>query len=334
MITTIKGQTVASNCTAADSIIKKYKDDADRLALSRTSQLNDAYNDSVEIDKPMSNTYLRALLAVYNATALPARDTVVRLLHIHKYPSEMINQMVFNTSASTYSWAQNIQNGISPSGYAALDSVMSRYHLYVQNFSYFQGSTSPVPDIVTLQRDSNMNVPALMHIFTSFVPFAFSPGQNIIFGDGPQIADSITTNFIQLKYIFKWYDCPNGCLDQRTWIFRVYNDCSVAYLGSFGDAVAPLFTVGLPENTINQNNWRISPNPSNGYCTLHLSAGNFKLRLSDITGGAIRDQAVYIKPGESDYPLKVDDLPRGIYFLSLQSENKSASTKKLIIEQH
>jgi len=73
------GQIVQSICTAPDSITEKYIDDADRLALRKTFRIGSSYRDSVTFSKSFSNVSQNALIAVYNAYSLPARDSVIRI---------------------------------------------------------------------------------------------------------------------------------------------------------------------------------------------------------------------------------------------------------------
>ncbi|HSI90186.1 MAG TPA: hypothetical protein VK927_03670, partial [Adhaeribacter sp.] len=47
----VMGQTVLSSCTAPDSIISKYQDDADRLAVRKIYRNSLAFMDSVDIPK-------------------------------------------------------------------------------------------------------------------------------------------------------------------------------------------------------------------------------------------------------------------------------------------
>ena len=89
-----KSQTVPSSCTAADSIVKLYNDDADRLAMRHTFNFNLPYKDSITINKPLHKTYINALLAVFNAINLPARDTVVQL-KIHANLGFVLNNVLF-----------------------------------------------------------------------------------------------------------------------------------------------------------------------------------------------------------------------------------------------
>ena len=50
--------------------------------------------DSVLISVAHADTFFRVLVAVYNATSLPARDTVVNLLHIHTSIDYDLNEIL------------------------------------------------------------------------------------------------------------------------------------------------------------------------------------------------------------------------------------------------
>jgi hypothetical protein len=88
-----KGQTVSSSCTAPDSIVERYEYDAYRMTMQKFYRNNISYKDSVNIPYSHIDTVMRALLAVYNATALPARDTVVTMFDIHIHPDLYLNEI-------------------------------------------------------------------------------------------------------------------------------------------------------------------------------------------------------------------------------------------------
>lgn len=102
---TTYGQIVPSSCSAPDSILSKYNDDADRLALRKIYRNNLTYKDSINIPQEHSDTVLNALIAVYNATTLPARDTVVNMFDIHSFP-EIIMNGIEVAADSNLSWMQ------------------------------------------------------------------------------------------------------------------------------------------------------------------------------------------------------------------------------------
>src|SRR5215218_8938480 len=85
------GQIISSSCTAPDSIVEKYTTDAYRMTMNKLYRNNISYKDSVHIPYSHVDTVMRALLAVYNATGLPARDTVVTQYDIHVYQDLYLN---------------------------------------------------------------------------------------------------------------------------------------------------------------------------------------------------------------------------------------------------
>ena len=145
-------------CPAPDSIIAMYKDDADRLALRKTDRLNLPQEDSVEILQIMSDTFLNALLAVFNAIHIPERDTVISILDIHTRPIPLM-RTVLVTADSSLTWMQQLQNGILPTGYQPLDSIIAKYELsieeYDDNYNWFYWHA------VTFKAPRNYNIPAL-----------------------------------------------------------------------------------------------------------------------------------------------------------------------------
>ena len=121
------------NCIAPDSIIAKYQDDADRLALRKIYRLNSPYVDSVEIPQIVSDTFLNALIAVYNATHIPERDTVVSILDIHTWYIPPMRQVGVAADSSLF-WMQQLSEGIIPTGYQALDSIIVKYDLSIDSY--------------------------------------------------------------------------------------------------------------------------------------------------------------------------------------------------------
>ena len=105
-------QTVSSSCQVEGSVYKLYKNDADRMTIRRVNYIGSNYKDSVRINKQISRDYLSALMAVYNATALPAVDTITRLLNIHTYNPGLNSLIVM--ADSNLIWMTNMRYNIFP----------------------------------------------------------------------------------------------------------------------------------------------------------------------------------------------------------------------------
>jgi hypothetical protein len=80
------------------------------------------------------------------------------------------------------------------------------------------------------------------------------------------------------------------------------------------------------------NDFDIFPNPANDLVNLHIAvenAGDYTLALTDMLGKAHTTEQVNLSIGENFQTLKVADLPRGIYILSITNGKESWAKKFL-----
>lgn len=305
-----QAQTVASSCTASPAVMARYKDDADRMAIRRLFAINSPLKDSVKIDAPTSNNYLKYLLAVHNATSLPARDTVVYLL-VHAKMEYDLRSVQFIPNPSQQ-WVQNFRDSIFPTGYTTFDSVMSKYHLYRRSYYVIGSFTS-----ATVKADSNFNAKALANIFNSTITQTQGGSVNSYVGMGSDITDSIHPAYMELTYKYAWGDCPSGCMYKRYWRFRVYNNCQVEYMGSFGNGIQIVIPVdnatGLNTQETGQSGIVAYPNPVKDKLKVS-GARDFKYRCTDLLGRE------FLK-GEAVEDIDVSGLPAGVYFLAVTAHD-------------
>ncbi len=306
------------NCLAPDSIIEEYKDDADRLALRKIARLHLTYEDSIEIPKIISDSFLNQLIAVYNAVGIPERDTVIDLLNIHTFPDYVMKTLEV-TADSNLQWMQQLRNGIIPTGYQALDSLMAKYDLTIDKYNtwynwFFYHS-------VTFKSKVNYNIPALANAFET-LPDVHSAEPNHYAGDGNDIDDNliliIGENYgYDLFYSFGWGDCPAGCTGGRSWWFKTYDDCSVQFVDVFGSSLP--FT-NTHEQAINPI--LVQPNPFEDILWIEGTSDLFEYSISDINGRDI----VRGKTTERKIT-NLEDLLPGIYILSIKEKNRVSSHK-------
>lgn len=230
-------QTVSSSCSASNSLTALYIDDADRLALRKIYAQNLTYKDSIIIPQTHADTVLKALIAVHNATTLPARDTVVSLLNIHTFPNPILNTL-YVVASPTLSWMQQLNQGNIPTGNTQIDGLISTYSLIIQNYSAMFANQH----VVTFKSNNNYNLQPLTDLFENISGVDYSEPDGVV-GDGNDIAATIYADHVKLMYFLKWGDCPAGCTALRYWVFNVYYDCSVEYVGSYG---TPLPNVPIP----------------------------------------------------------------------------------------
>lgn len=313
------GQIIPSSCTAPDSIVKKYNTDADRLALRKIHQNNLNYVDSVDIPQIHADTILNALLAVYNATTLPARDTVVEIYEIHSFRDPDINSILI-TADSNLSWMQQFRNGVTLTGNPTIDSLINLYHLHLIPSSYIPYSfASPFPTHkVIMESDSNYNFLALTNTFLS-ISGVYDFTINTWTGGGSEITATIHNDYVELIYSVNWGDCPSGCMYSRYWEFKIYYDCSVEFVGSYGNSLT---------TTINERNKKlpitISPNPFNNHLNIYELNGSFDYVIYNILGKQLAKGKLVENKIQG-----LDWLHSGQYLIHIKGNGKS-TTQKLI----
>lgn len=303
------GQVVPSSCTAPDSIVAKYIDDADRLTLQKIFQQNLSYKDSVQIPEIHVDSILKALLSVYNALSIPECDTVVRLLDLHTFPNYSLN-IISIAANPDLPWMIQLSTGIIPTGNQAVDSLVSVYNLSFDKYLNY-GNNTPY-DAVWFKSEQNLNLEALSAIFEK-IPGVDHANPTGIIGDGFNIYASIFSNYIQLKYYYGWDDCYSGCKGKRYWIFNVYYDCSVEFVESYGNTIS---YVGI--NNLEKPDISISPNPFKDF--IHISGISLPFHYSivnlfgqKIISGRTKNQTID----------DLNNIESGFYILSIKTENQT-----------
>jgi hypothetical protein len=308
-----QGQIVPSSCSAPDSIRAKYQSDAYRITLRRLLRNQSNYQDTVAIPQAIIDTTLHALMAIYNATVLPARDTVVKMNNVHTLYMPDLNTLSL-TADSNLVWMQNIRKGILPTGDATIDFLLNKYGLKKQ--SYYAFKSLPYHSL-TLTTDSNYNMAGLAKLVRG-ISGVFSADPNQVPGDGNNITDSIYADHIQIVYSIGWHDCPSGCIDKRFWKFNVYWDCSVAFDTSYGSTLP---YTGVKE--IDQGGITIYPNPFVDAIYVDHHQAPFAYRLTNLVGQEM-------KRGVSSATIEgLTNLQAGIYILHIQAGNKVWTQKIL-----
>ncbi len=309
------------NCIAPDSIIEQYRDDADQLALGKIVRLHLTYEDSVEIPKIISDSFLNQLIAVYNAVGIPERDTVIDILNIHTFPDYYYMNTVVVAADSNLNWMQQLHNGFIPTGYQALDSLMAKYDLTIDDYETW--SNWFFYHTVTFKSQVNYNIPALAKAFEKLPDVHFSEPKPVI-GDGNDIEDNLI--FIEgenygydLFYSFGWGDCPAGCTGRRAWWFKTYDDCSVQFVEAFGSSLPFTNTQEQATHPIH-----IQPNPFEDIIWIEGISDEFEYSISAMNGRNIL--------GGKSSERKISNLEGllpGIYILSIKEKN-SVSSHKII----
>jgi hypothetical protein len=301
--------TTPSSCTTSDSSTITYFTDAQRLTLTKIKRQNLTYKDSVEIPINHIDTVFRALIAVYNATVLPARDTVISMLQIHTFPDPAMNRFVV-AADSTLSWMQQLKAGNIPTGNAEIDDLISTYNL--TNYTYSNSSNLYAWHELVFLTNDNYNLFALTDLFGALPQVQFAELDYYV-GDGGTIRDSIYSDHVELTYNYAWGDCMAGCMYQRYWKFKVYFDCSVEYVESFGNTLT-FNKLDVVKNDI----MTVYPNPFSDKISVQGINGSFDYSISNVLGQQI-------KVGKSSNGIieNLGVLDENIYFLNIKNDNQS-----------
>jgi hypothetical protein len=305
---TSSAQIVPSSCDAPDSIKSLYLEDAKNAAFDKIYSLELSERDSLFIDVKHTDTILRALIAVYNAVDLKSRDSVIRLFRIHHYSSPMLT-VVDIAADSNIAWMDSFRKNAYPTGNGFIDTLYSAYGARFHEIG-------PIGNVMwgQLRFPTSVNVKAVQKRLTSIQEVEWS---NVLgAGDGSKITHTITKDFVEIIYKYQWGDCPSGCQHHRSWTFRVYQDCSVEFVDSDGDADTPV----LKTKSIQKTPIQIFPNPFEEFLIITGPIENIDFQIFSLDGRLIiegKSQNMRIS--------NLDNLNPGNYIVHVRSENKSTS---------
>ncbi|MEA1873309.1 MAG: T9SS type A sorting domain-containing protein [Bacteroidota bacterium] len=318
------GQIVESSCEAPDSIVEKYQDDAAALTLRKFYENDLPWADSIEIPDAHSDTVLNALLAVWNADELAARDTVVEMFDIHAGIDYSINMLTLKCD-TTVSWVEQMENGSFPTGNDTINSLINNYYLSISNII----NDTAYPHLYFfLTADSNYNMPQLSTLFenVSGVISVFAMSGNVAHLFHENIEMDIYSDNVVLHYSFGWGDCPSGCLNWRFWDFKVYYDCSVEFIDSYGNAL-PFGSAGIQSKS---TPIEIYPNPANDYVKIK-GIGEQDIPLEYVI---YNSAGVKVHSGKAiDTSIEFNSkLNNGLYILELYTKEKLIRKKIQILK--
>jgi hypothetical protein len=203
-----------------------YQEDAARLALRELVARPGGF-DEVTIPSDVVRNYYHALILVYNATALPARDSVVDVYGIHTFP-QPATRSIYMIVAGDQEWAQRLVRDRVPTGDAVVDGLLRDYAL-----SFERAYTMSTGEFLVVLRSAlALNMAALAPKFVA-APGVRASQPNGAWGDSDDI-DATRGDAILVDYSVGYGDCPSGCIGRRFYHFAVHPDGTVEYRGASG----------------------------------------------------------------------------------------------------
>jgi len=299
-----EAQKIPSSCETQDSIAYWYEKDAARLCLKQYDRQGSTYNDSIHFPAAVFEPKLEALIAVFNAKSIPEADTVTRIREIHEFPGVSLNSIVIYAD-STLPWMKAFRNNQFPTGNTTLDSILIRYKFMLSEYNDF-----PVFGQHTVILNSLLNL-NLSPLTRELDDLGINASPNGGPGDGNRLIDSVYSDHIEILYTYAWGDCPAGCIFQRSWKFKVYEDCSVEFIESYGQTLPPPMRVSQVENT----NWTIYPNPFSKELTIGNIKGNFSYLMFSMDG-----RMIHVGQGVNGQIDGLAPIPNGLYLIRIETE--------------
>lgn len=316
-IGSVLGQRITSSCIAPDSIVQRYQNDADQLALRKIYRQQLLDQDSITIPKSLSDTVLNALLALYNVKQIRERDTVLDHYNLHAQSLVGMNVIYFKTD-TTIHWTHNLRQNIRPVQEPVLDELLTTYGMQVDGEFVYPGSSSIY---LSLKTATNLNVHPLVNRFKSLdVDYACVNNQ---YENGFNIHDSIHTDHVEL--IFSVGGWLGGAY--QYWRFNVFYDCAVQFMGSFTRQTQPhhwvhnrndLYADCIQNTTVSTSEQKVLPstgiqlypNPAHQQITLQTpTLGSYT--ILSVTGTVFQQGTVE----KLSTTITIDTLPKGSYVL-------------------
>jgi hypothetical protein len=214
-----------------DSVLALYREDAARLTARLLPDVTTPTGRQVELPADLVEQLYTALVAVHNAAALPARDTVVEVYRIHTLHRPATHMLLVHLDSTAW-WAAAWRRGERLTGYDPIDGLLLQYDLSLT--AYYQWSWG---DAGELQSSAPLNIAALAIPFRGIAGVRDAePDEGV--GDGNDITAAASGAAWQLTYSLGCGDCPSGCIARRYWGFQIDRVGGVTYQGSWGNPPA------------------------------------------------------------------------------------------------
>jgi hypothetical protein len=324
---------VPSDCTVPPVLRQEYARDVINLAMTQLYGTSSPDTAFVHVPTNWTNPIWEGIAAVYNATALPERDSVFNLYCVHDQTSLIQTYQGYLIQIDTnFAWTQAWQNLITLTGNAALDAMLTHYDLEIAQ--YFNWSFG---QYALLQSDSLWNNRALIDSLEAIPGIIFGePDQ--IFGSAGKIEYEAIGNDRYYDFYFEWSDCFDGCDNYRVWHFKVSSDCSVTYLGFdewgfFGLLPLPsplncnISTAQLEPNSA--IGFKVFPNPTSGKIEVEMVAQEnewMAVSLYDLNCRHLTTVSTWSASMEID----LSHYPAGIYSLNISQNGKLIGQRRVI----
>ncbi len=211
------------NCEQTDEVKSLYEKDAAKLALELMK--HDGVNTSdIQIPADYYQKAMDALMVIYNATEMEARTAVIETYDIHAMDAPKRFMVSLDTA---YPWTKNWIHGESKTNNKTIDQLLETNDLEVVEYFNFI-------ETVVLEAKTPLNTDVLITTLNEIGGIKRAEYEQTA-GDGNDIEIRPLDDFLEVTYSVGYGDCPSGCRFRSYWQFQVFSDCTVEYVGNFGD---------------------------------------------------------------------------------------------------
>ncbi len=318
----VMAQIIPSSCEVPWVLNQEYDIDVKSLAVKWMEDTQSPDTVFVTIPQAIQDTIMSGIAAVFNSGHL-AGDSIFDLYCVHDmaYRPVTLGYMIgISTSAP---WIQNWTNMQTMTGVPLLDSLLTAYDFHITGYLQSLGI-----GIFTTSR--LMNPFAVEDSLKWASPYIQYVEPDMLIGAGGVIQFETLGNIRKYTFTFEWNDCFDGCDNYHSWLFNVYPDCSVEYLGYLEGGVfgieplpAPIncnISTGLPQT--GPPSLMLYPNPAGDrvYLNFDIMPGSLPLfTLTDLGGRMVSVPSGY---DGSRFWLETSRLSPGMYFVRVVSKDR------------
>lgn len=210
-----------------DSILALYEKEAEILT-ARLIQADPKLSSSlIRLPNSLVQLFTNALIQVYNAGEIPARNLVIEQYNIAVFPNPATKNLYVKVD-TTKLWVKKWLSGNISTGFNNIDTLVGNYHLSIKSKIVL-----PTAAYFFLYAEESLNLSALCNLLDDIDGINEAFPESLI-GDGNNITTEIYENYILLTYIHGFGDCPSGCINKHYWNFNVYFDGNVQFIGEGG----------------------------------------------------------------------------------------------------
>jgi len=221
-----------------DSVRNGFLGQAQEIGISNYEFPSTSSLDAAFISESTIQPFYFALVSIYLAENIPARDSVMTMYPFTFAAPDQLHEIIVTVS-STHDWTDDWIRMEMETGITELDQLVELYDLRVT----WWRSMAPYHDDYwfTLGTEKLISERGLAELFQSIPEIAIAEPNSMRF-DGDWIRGSMSGEDVLIDFEKGWGDCPAGCALDHTWHFQVSPEGDVQYLGSSGDPIYPVGT--------------------------------------------------------------------------------------------